>query len=137
MAVWTLMPVNKKSIEEVMFWTKDNMTIVLRQGWRGGTVSLVTADDDEPDIDLKGNDELNVYDLVDDHIVDVQLDSFWDGCWSEWDWLESGLTEDEQQEIEDAWDEDGFDGVEELGWIQDDCETYFYGELSLERVNEN
>ncbi len=137
MAVWTLMPVNKKSIEEVMFWTKDGKTIVFRQGWRGGSVTLVTADDNEPSIDLEGNDELNVYDLYDDHIVEVELDSFWDGCWGEWEWNDQGLTDEEIEEIEAAWDDEGYEGVEELGWNQDDTETYFYGPLSLERVSEN
>lgn len=137
MAVWTLMPVNKKSIEELMFWEKDGKVILFRQGWRGGSVTLVTSDDNAPEIDLEGNDELDVYGLVDDHIVDVELDSFWDGCWSEWDWLESGLTEEEQEEIQEAWDEDSYEAVEALGWEQTDAETYFYGELSLERVNEN
>ena len=137
MAVWTLMPVNKKSIEELMFWEKDGKVILFRQGWRGGSVTLVTSDDNAPEIDLEGNDELDVYGLVDDHIVDVELDSFWDGCWGEWDWLESGLTEEEQEEIQEAWDEDSYEAVEALGWEQTDAETYFYGELSLERVNEN
>lgn len=137
MAVWTLMPVNKKSIEELMFWEKDGKVILFRQGWRGGSVTLVTADDNAPEIDLDGNEELDVYGLVDDHIVDVELDSFWDGCWGEWDWLESGLTEEEQEEIQEAWDEDSYEAVEALGWEQTDAETYFYGELSLERVNEN
>ena len=137
MAVWTLMPVNKKSIEELMFWEKDGKVILFRQGWRGGSVTLVTSDDNAPEIDLDGNDELDVYGLVDDHIVDVELDSFWDGCWGEWDWLESGLTEEEQEEIQEAWDEDSYEAVEALGWEQTDAETYFYGELSLERVNEN
>lgn len=137
MAVWTLMPVNKKSIEELMFWEKDGKVILFRQGWRGGSVTLVTADDNAPEIDLDGNEELDVYGLVDDHIVDVELDSFWDGCWGEWDWLDSGLTEEEQEEIQEAWDEDSYEAVEALGWEQTDAETYFYGELSLERVNEN
>ena len=34
MAVWTLMPANKKSIEEVVYWEKDGKTIFFRQGWR-------------------------------------------------------------------------------------------------------
>ena len=136
MAVWTLMPVNKKSIEEVMYWEKDGKTIFLRQGWRGGSVTVTTADDNKPDIDLD-SDEISVYDLYDDHIVDVELDSFWDGCWQEWDWAISGLTEEEQQEIEDAWDEDSYEAVEALGWEQTDTEVFFYGELSLERINEN
>ena len=137
MAVWTLMPVNKKSIEEVMYWEKDGKTIFFRQGWRGGSVTVTTADDNPPEIDLDGNDELSVYDLYDDHIVDVELDSFWDGCWSEWDWAVSDLTEEEQQEIQDAWDEDSYEAVEALGWEQTDTEVFFYGELSLERVTEN
>lgn len=120
-----------------MFWEKDGKVILFRQGWRGGSVTLVTADDNAPEIDLDGNEELDVYGLVDDHIVDVELDSFWDGCWGEWDWLESGLTEEEQEEIQEAWDEDSYEAVEALGWEQTDAETYFYGELSLERVNEN
>lgn len=136
MAVWTLMPVNKKSIEEVMYWEKDGKTVFFRQGWRGGSVTVTTADDNAPEIDLAG-DELSVYDLYDDHIVDVELDSFWDGCWGEWDWAVSGLTEEEQQEIEEAWDDNGYEGVEDLGWEQTDTEVYFYGELSLERINEN
>lgn len=137
MAVWTLAPAYKKSIEEIMFWQKDDKTIVFRQGWRGGSVILTTVDDNPPDIDLEGNDELNVFDLIDDHIVDVDLDSFWDGCWSEWDWNEQGLTVEEIEEIEAAWDENSYEGVEELGWNNIDTETYFYGELTLERVNEN
>jgi hypothetical protein len=136
MAVWTLMPVNKKSIEEVMYWEKDGKTVFFRQGWRGGSVTVTTADDKAPEIDLD-SDELSVYDLYDDHIVDVELDSFWDGCWGEWDWAVSGLTEEEQQEIEEAWDDNGYEGVEDLGWNQTDTEVYFYGELSLERINEN
>ena len=136
MAVWTLMPVNKKSIEEVMYWEKDGKTVFFRQGWRGGSVTVTTADDNPPEIDLD-SDELSVYDLYDDHIVDVELDSFWDGCWGEWDWAVSGLTEEEQQEIEEAWDDNGYEGVEDLGWNQTDTEVYFYGELSLERINEN
>lgn len=136
MAVWTLMPVNKKSIEEVMYWEKDGKTVFFRQGWRGGSVTVTTADDNPPEIDLD-SDELSVYDLYDDHIVDVELDSFWDGCWGEWDWAVSSLTEEEQQEIEEAWDDNGYEGVEDLGWNQTDTEVYFYGELSLERINEN
>lgn len=137
MAVWTLMPVNKKSIEEVMYWEKDGKLIFFRQGWRGGSVTLTTADDNPPEIDLEGNEELSVYDLFDDHIVEVELDSFWDGCWSEWDWAESCLTEEEQEEIERVWYEDSYEGLEEMGWDQTDTETFFYGELSLERINAN
>lgn len=137
MAVWTLMPANKKSIEEITFWEKDGRTIVYRQGWRGGSVTVTTADDNPPEIDLEDNDELNVLELVDDHIVDVEIESFWDGCWGDWDWNEQGLSDEEIEEIEAAWEEDGYNGVEDLGWNINETATWFYGELVLERVTEN
>jgi len=136
MAVWTLMPANKKSIEEVVYWEKDGKTIFFRQGWRSGSVTITTADDSPPNIDLDGNEELSVFDLYDDHVLDVELDSFWDGVWGEWDWNDEDLSDDEKEEIEDAWNENSYEGVEDLGWIQSETDTFFYGELTLEPVTE-
>ena len=49
----------------------------------------------------------------------------------------SYVTEEELQEVIDAWEEDWSEGVENLGWELDDTEVYFHGELSLEQVVEN
>jgi hypothetical protein len=140
MAVWTLMPVYKKSIQEVEFWTKDGKVIQYNVWWRGGSVTLTTATDAAPEIDLENADDdgLDVYSLVDgENILDVEMDSFWDGDNSEWLANSPDVTEEELQEVIDAWEEDFSEGVENLGWEQDDTEVYFHGELSLEQVVEN
>lgn len=137
MAAWTLMPVDKKSIEEITYFVKDNNVVAYRLGWRGGSVCLLTSDDNPPEIDLDGNDELNVYDLIDDHIVEVELDSFWDGCWSDWEVISGEVSDEELEEMMEAYEENYDDGLAELGWENDEYEVKFYGQLSLERVTEN
>jgi len=102
MAVWTLMPVYKKSIQEVEFWTKDGKVIQYSVWWRGGSVTLTTATDAAPEIDLDNDDidGLDVYGLVDgEHILDVEMDGFWDGDSSEWLATSPGVTEEELQEV--------------------------------------
>jgi hypothetical protein len=42
------------------------------------------------------------------------------------------MTEEEQQEIIDAYDEDYEDGLSELGWNQDEYECWFQSPLKLE-----
>jgi hypothetical protein len=44
------------------------------------------------------------------------------------------MTEEQQDEIMDAWNEDFSDGLENLGWSNDDTEYWFYGELELEQA---
>ena len=140
MARWNLAPKYKKSIQEVEFWTKDGKVIQYSVWWRGGNVILTTATDEAPEIDLENADEdgLDVYSLADGEIIlDVEMDSFYDGDSTEWLAVSPDVTEEELQEVIDAWEEDWSEGVENLDWEQDDNEVYFHGELTLERVVEN
>lgn len=140
MAVWALAPAYKKSIEEVEFWTKDGKVIQYSVWWRGGNVNLTTATDEAPEIDLENDDAdgLDVYSLADgETILDVEMDSFWDGDSTEWLAVSPDVTEEELQEVIDAWEEEWSEGVENLGWELDDTEVYFHGKLTLERINEN
>jgi hypothetical protein len=41
------------------------------------------------------------------------------------------MSEEEQEEIENAWEEDFFEGMEELGWSNDDTEYILNGPLEL------
>jgi len=139
MAVWTLAPAYKKSIQEIEFWTKDGKVIQYSVWWRGGNVNLTTATDEAPEIDLENSDDggLDVYSLADGEIIlDVEMDSFWDGDSTEWLAVSPDVTEEELQEVIDAWEEDWCAAVEELGWQQDDNEVYFHGELELKKVEE-
>ena len=139
MAKWNLMPKFKKNIQEITFWSKDGKIIQYSLWWRSGNVILTTATDEKPDIDLENADDegLSVYDLIDgETILEVDLDSFWDGDNSEWLATSPDVTEEELQEVIDAWDEDWSEGVDNLGWKQEDTEIRFYGELKIEKVEE-
>jgi hypothetical protein len=76
-----------------------------------------------PDIDLAGNDEFELD-------GDWELVSLDDGCWAEWEWP-SDMGDKEQERLEEIWDENYFEGLEEEGWSQDDTEYYFQGPLKL------
>jgi hypothetical protein len=42
------------------------------------------------------------------------------------------LSDEDRKAIEAAWDEDFYDGMESLGWSNDDTEYHFHGPLRLE-----
>ena len=123
MATWILTTQHKKSAVERSFWYKDGEKIVREEGYRWGKFHCES--DEKPDVDLKNPDgyEIGGYDW--------EMDSMDDGCWLEWDWPED-MTEEEQDEIMNAWEEDFYDGMETLGWSNDDTEYVFYGPLQLE-----
>ena len=118
----------KKSITEKQFWTKDGKTIIYSTGWRWGYARY----DDEPDVDmnLEDNEEVNIYDLG-----DVMDHSFDDGCWADWEFPDD-MDEEEQEQIQEAYDEDYDDGLYELGWECNDTEVWFSGPLELEVEND-
>ena len=118
----------KKSITEKQFWTKDGKTIIYSTGWRWGYARY----DDEPDVDmnLEDNEEVNIYDLGD--VIDHSFD---DGCWADWEFPDD-MDEEEQEQIQEAYDEDYDDGLYELGWECNDTEVWFSGPLELEVEND-
>ena len=124
MTTWKLTTQYKKSAVERSIWTKDGKNIVQEQGFRWGTFHCQS--DEQPNIDLKNPDG---YEVGGDY--DWELASLDDGCWLEWDWP-ADMTEEEQDKIMAAWEEDFYDGMEALGWSNDDTEYVFYGPLCLE-----
>jgi len=105
MATWTLKTLHKKSAVEKQFWYKDGKTIIREEGYRWGEFYC------ESDYDW-------------------ELSSLDDGCWADWTFPDD-MTEEEQAAIETAWDEDYFDGMEELGWSNSDTDYILQGPLEL------
>lgn len=137
MSSWTLMPENKKSIEEVTYFVKDDKVVVYRIGWRAGSVNVLTSDDNPPELELEENEEIDVLGIVDEeHVLSVDLDSFWDGCWNDWEIVAGEVSDEELDEMIAAYEEDYDDGLEALGWTNDDYEIMFYGPLLIEKVEE-
>ena len=124
MATWTIKTLHKKNAVEKQFWYKDGITIIRYEGYRWG---IFTCDSDEqPVIDVKNEEGLN----LSDSDYDWELESLDDGCWAEWEFPDD-MSEEEQEEIENAWEEDFFEGMEELGWSNDDTEYILNGPLEL------
>ena len=124
MATWTLKNLHKKSAVEKQFWYKDGVTLIRYEGYRWG--EFYCESDVQPEIDLTNPDEYN----LSDSDYDWELSSLDDGCWVEWEYPED-MSEEEQEEIENAWEEDFFEGMEELGWSNDDTEYILQGPLEL------
>ena len=124
MATWILTTQHKKNAIERSIWNKDGQKIVQEQGFRWGKFYCESAG--KPDVDLTNPDGSEI---GGDYYL--EMDSMDDGCWLEWDWP-ADMTEEEQDKIMAAWEEDFYDGMEALGWSNDDTEYHFHGPLQLE-----
>jgi len=126
MAVWELSTEYKKNAVEVQIWCRDGVVVKKIEGYRWGT--FYCESDEKPDIDLRNPD--NEYELGYSG-YDWELDNLNDGCWTEWQFPDD-MPESEQNEIEAAWDENYYEGLEDLGWDNTDTDYYFQGPLRLE-----
>jgi hypothetical protein len=124
MATWILKTLHKKNAVEKQFWYKDGKVIIREEGYRWG--EFYCESDEQPEIDLDNADGYN----LSESDYDWELTSLDDGCWADWTFPED-MTEEEQAEIETAWEEEYFEGMEELGWSQDDTEYILQGPLEL------
>ena len=123
MAVWQLSTEYKKNAIEVQLWYKDGVAIKRVEGYRWGSFSCES--DERPDIDLRN--EGDGYELAD---YDWELGSLDDGCWADWEYP-TDFPIEERTKIEEAWDNEWYDGMEALGWSNDDTEYWFQGPLKL------
>ena len=130
MATWILKTLHKKSAVERQFWYKEGKVVIREEGYRWG--EFYCESDEQPEIDLKNDDGYN----LSDSDYDWELTSLDDGCWADWTFPED-MTEEEQAEIENARDEEYFEGMEELGWTNDDTEYVLQGPLELSDENGN
>lgn len=123
MATWSLSPQYKKSAIEKMFFYKDGKCITIEQGFRWATFKIESDVCPMSTAELKNDDG-------------YELDGDWemwdmiDGCWLDIQ-AEGDVPQDELEEFEISWEEDSYDGVESLGWSNDDTEYYYHGPLEL------
>ena len=119
--------IDKKCVIEKNFYEKDGKTFYIEQGYRWGYFETEDPIDVE---ELKNNDELMIYKY------DVIDHCFNDGCWIEF-YYDDEITEEEREAIESAWEEDSYEGIEGLGWYDDEYEVWFLGPLEVEEVTED
>lgn len=127
MAIWKITNSHKKNAVERQFWVKDGVSVIKEEGYRWGVWTCES--DQQPDIDLDNPDG---YELMStDH--DWEMQEMIDGCWVEWVFPDE-IDEQEQERIQELWNQDSFEGLEQDGWYNDETEHWIYGPIKL--VNE-
>lgn len=139
MATWNVRTYYKKSIEEHEHFVKDGMTIIRKTGWRSGSWTVTTSDDNLPDFEFDfvpggdgRKDSLNMYDFPGSNIEDVELIETFDGCWEDVEWPED-MDEEERERLEALIEEEGFYALEEEeGWMQYETEMWIWGPIEIQ-----
>ena len=129
MAIWKLSPQYKKSAVEKMFFYNDGKIITVEQGWRWGTFTVESDERPLTDLELRNEDGYELSCIDNDE--SWELYEMTDGCWLDIGAGRDNTTQEDVTAFEQAWEEDGYDGVEALGWSNDDTEYYYYGPLEL------
>ena len=86
MADWKVSTKEKKSVEEHELWQKGDLVIRRISGFRWGTWTVTTTDDNPPEFDQSegpGADAVNMYDYCDENIENIELDSLDDGWYGD------------------------------------------------------
>lgn len=122
--MWILENIEKKNVTQVEKWINgDGDSFTISIGWRWGKVRFKdkpNLDDYDPD-----SDSINIYSIGD--VEDMDLD---DGCWEEWEFSE-GVSEEDQELIQEKYNDGDMSELEEQGWYSDDYDVYFAGPLEL------
>jgi len=138
MATWTVSTTEKKSCEEREIWTNGEATIVRINGFRWGTFTVETTDDNPPEGITEANKEgIDMYSHSGDNIYSISLDSMADGWLGDYEF--DGFDQQQEQAIREAIDEADSDGIdyaeylEQTGWQQEDTEAWLSGLLEITR----
>lgn len=129
MSNWNLSPQYKKSAVEKMFFYKDGKCITIEQGFRWANFKVESDERPLTDDELKNEDGYELGSIDNDESWEMW--DMTDGCWLDIDRANSHVSYEEFEAFEAAWEQDSYEGVEALGWSNDDTEYYYYGPLCL------
>ena len=125
---WRVSNREKKNVTQIETCSNGELTATREVGWRWGKWNY----DTKPDLSIyKEDDQHDVNDFGD--VTDSDLD---DGCWAEWTWP-ADMDTDEIERLEEIYNEEGDEGLENEGWSFDDSETFVTGPLDVEFVPDN
>jgi hypothetical protein len=125
---WRVSTREKKSVTQIETYTHFGLTATREVGWRWGRWKY----DTKPDLSIyKEDDQHDVYDFGE--VTDSDLD---DGCWAEWNWPEE-VSAEERERLEEIYDEEGDEGLEDADWSFEDTETFVTGPLDVEFIPDN
>lgn len=112
-----------------MFFRKENMVISIEQGFRWADFSVESDERPLTDEELVNEDGYELGCIDNDECWEMW--EMMDGCWLDIDRANSHVSDEEFEAFEAAWEEDSYEGVEALGWSNDDTEYHYHGPLVL------
>ena len=123
MSTWKLSTQFKKSCTQIEFFKKGDLVAQHEIGWRWCWARYK----EKPDLSNYNpeKDEIELYSLG--HVLEMEQD---DGCWDDWSWPEE-IEVEEFERLEDIYNEEGDDGIENEGWVPEDTEYWVSGPLEL------
>ena len=116
----------KKQVTEIEIWKKGDQFLKRVHGWRWGTWLI----EDRAELDDYDPDEGVDMNCIEGEMLDLD-----DGQYEEWEYPEGMSTED-QDAIQAAWEEDWHEGITNLGWDEWETEVWVRGPLDIEEVDE-
>lgn len=128
MTTWSLSTQYKKSSVEKMFFYNDGKVITIEQGYRWATFTVESDERPLTDEELVNADGYELSCIANDE--SWEMSEMIDGCWCDIE-INNNATEEDLEAFIEAWEEDSYDGVEALGWSNDDTEYYYHGPLML------
>jgi len=125
MSTWKLSTAEKKSCTQIEFFKKGELVAQREIGWRWCWARY----SEKPDLSNydPNKDQIELYSLGD--VNDMEQD---DSCWEEWTWPDE-IDEAEAERLEEIYEEDGDEGLENEEWVLDDTEYWVSGPLDLEQ----
>lgn len=112
----------------MQYWYNDGKVIIREEGFRWATFFVESDERPLTDQELKNPDGYELGCIDNDE--SWELDNMTDGCWAD-STAGRNCTEQDLEAFDAAWEEDSYEGVEALGWSNDDTEYWYYGPLEL------
>lgn len=141
MAEWQVTTRDKKSVEEHEIWEKDGQTIIRVTGFRWGSWTVTTSDDNPPEFERQacpgGSNDLDSVDMnsaCGENIDEIELISLDDGWYGDIVWPDD-MDDDERERLEELWEEEFYEGWEGEGWTQSETECWAWGEFEIEKLD--
>lgn len=115
----------KKTIESRDIWNKDGKKIYVSTFFRYG-YAVIGKKPKIPVFDESIGLNISTLGDIESHSLD-------DGYSTELI-IKCDITDDEREKIEMGWEENGEDGLAELGWSLDDWDIVIYGPIKVEKI---
>jgi hypothetical protein len=132
---YMICPYNRWAVnEEELMVGSDDKKFIVRMEWKRGTFLVTPKDEDEREalqLAVDAEDDNRHNELVSSYFTEFEMYETTDGN-SELDFTLPEFSDEEQEKIQEAYDEDWISGLEELGYSNEDGWWTLWGKVVAE-----